>query len=135
MTPKEWNSLMSSEAPARDFKAAVYRNAVEFIAALPMGKEFKTEQIIEGIYPREISKLTLAGDTARKRIYLMLYKLSMNGLEDCCRKGEVNGEYMGKPKRPTIWFNPGGFVTCWECGHITIKKGEENEPGQIDTPA
>lgn len=132
MTPREWNQLIVSDAPMRAFKDAAQRCALEFLASVPKGKEIKTEQLVEGLYPRAVADQSLQGDLARKRIYIVIYKLASNGLEDCARKGEVSGEYMGKPKRPWLWFNPGNLEVCFACGHVNIIKGDADESGASD---
>lgn len=123
-TPEGWNALITAEVPTARFRERVAHCARMYLASLEEGVTISTEQLVEHLYPRAIADQTLAGDTARKRIYMSLAKLAPIGLEDCCVKGEVNGQFMGKPKRPWRWFSPGPVDVCCMCGQI-VQPAEE----------
>lgn len=115
MTPKEWNILYCGA------NVSQFRKAVENAARIHLAtviESISTEQLVEALYPRETADLSLTGDTTRKHIYTALSKLAVNGLEDCCMKGGVNGQFMGKPKRPWLWFSSGNVELCPHCNQI-----------------
>lgn len=127
MKTQEWIRLVTSDAPMRDFRKAVEHSARLHLATLKEGTQISTERLVEAIFPRVESDRSLAGDTARTRIYVSLSKLATIGMEDCCVKGEVNGQFMGKPKRPWLWScPPGGMNLCYACGQI-VPPSEDGE--------
>jgi hypothetical protein len=124
MTPAQWNAYIALDAPPIRFRRAVEHAARVHLSTLATDERISTEELVEALYPRDVAKGTLAGDTARTNIYAALARLAQGGLEDCAVKGEVNGMFMGKPKRPWLWFSPGDVEVCYACGQI-IPVGKE----------
>lgn len=117
LTPKEWNETMEYSNSMQLIRATVAAEARLYLATLADGIELSTEKLVDGLYPRAVAEKTLAGDSARSRIYKIIAKLAANGLEDCCKKGEPNPKkFMGKTTRPWLWFNPGTVPVCYACG-------------------
>ena len=117
-TTQQWNALVTADVKPSRFRDAVAHNARVYLAGLGEGEQISTEQLVEALYPRSVAVQTLTGDTARTSIYAAISKLAVMGLEDCCVKGEVNGNYMGRPKRPWLWFSPGPVDVCSKCGQV-----------------
>lgn len=117
-TPEQWNKILAPEMASVYARNAVMHAARVHLASLAPEKRIGTEQLVETLYPRTKAERSLTGDNARARIYTVLAKLATDGLEDCCEKGEVNGQFMGKPKRPWLWFSPGDVEICCMCGQI-----------------
>ena len=115
MNPQQWNEL--SESGARGvFKKAVEHHTRLYLATLAPGVTLTTNQLVEALYPRNVAAQSLTGDNTRNNIYRVVGQLALEGLEDCCMKGEVSGSYFGKPKRPWIWFAPEEQPRCCMCG-------------------
>lgn len=118
MTPEQWNALFLSAVSPKRFRDAVEREVRLYLAHLEMGEMVSTENVVEHLYPRAVAEQSLTGDSARTRIYAVMAKLPYSNLEDCCMKGKVTGQFMGKPKRPWLWFSPGDIQVCTSCGQI-----------------
>jgi hypothetical protein len=118
MTPKKWDVMFSQEAaiPLRRLKAWVEKEARAHLATLAVDETTSTEKLVEALYPRDIAALSLGGDVARTAIYKIIGVLARSEMGDCCEKGEVNGQFMGRPKRPWVWFCPPEQETCCMCG-------------------
>ncbi len=122
MIPEQWNQKFAT-LPPRKLKKIVEREARIILSKLEPKVKISTEQLVESLYPREISYLTLEGDNARTGIYRLIGQLAAEGLDDCCVKGKVNGQFMGKPKRPWLWFRCEPEEVCEFCGQ-SIEKDE-----------
>ncbi len=120
MTPEQWNQLINDHAEKLSGKVR-NRIALEarlYLITLAPGIEISTNKLVEALYPRAVADKTLAGDLARRAIYKVIGQLTLDGLQDCCRKGEVNGKFMGRPKRPWLWYCPEGVEVCCMCGQF-----------------
>lgn len=124
MTPDEWNKLELPDGSIKQFKSVVSREARTFLETLLPGETINTNNLVEALYPRDIAAQSLQSDLTRTRIYTLIGQLAISGLEDCCVKGEVQGTFYGKPKRPWIWFCPVEREVCPHCGQFLAKESE-----------
>ena len=116
-TPKEWEAIFKSGMAMRHIKRIVEREARMHLQTIV--ESISTEKLVEALYPRKAAEQSVHGSIARKGIYVAIGKLALDGLDDCCVKGEVNGHYMGKPKRPWVWFCPDHIEEyCCMCGQL-----------------
>jgi hypothetical protein len=118
LTPEKWNAFFNEEV---GFSQKVLKRRVEMevrahLAELMPGITISTNELGEALYPRAIAEASLAGDKARTTLFKMIGVLANDALSDCCVKGEINGQFMGKPKRPWLWFCPGDTKVCPQCG-------------------
>lgn len=123
VTYEQWNDLLGSENLARG-RAVLAVEARRVLLELTLGEKITTNELVERIYPRAIADQTLAGDIARTQMYTLIGQLAKGDLSDACEKGEVNGHYMGKPKRPWLWFKPIGSEICCMCGQVVHHDAE-----------
>lgn len=124
MTPDQWNELLHPVIGEEDMKKVrglVARDAREHLATIAPGLTITTTQLLDAFYPRELAELSLKNDHTRNAIAQQLQKCATKELEDCCVKGEVNGQYMGKPKRPWLWFALPREL-CPHCGQVMLEK-------------
>lgn len=124
MTPKEWNQVFASGVVTRRLKLIVAREARLYLTTLGPGVQVSTNALVEALYARAEAEQSLEGDIARNGIYKFIGLSAPEELSDCCIKGEPTGQFMGRPKRPWLWFAPETH-TCPTCGQPVI--GEENE--------
>jgi hypothetical protein len=124
MTPKQWDSLFDPETKNAYYtiKSTVEHSAREHLATVAPGLQIGTNALVEALYPRAIADQTLAGDHARGQLYKLIQRLAVDGLQDCCVKGEVQGKYMGRVKRPWLWFSPPEPELCYACGQALPKE-------------
>lgn len=127
LTTDEWNNFMSPEAkfPPRMLKKRVRKEVREYLSTLAPGITISTHELGEALYPQAVAVQTLRGDMTRHKIFEIIGKLANDGLDDCCVKGPVNGKFMGKPKRPWLWFCPPDEKICPTCGQ-DLPVEEEN---------
>lgn len=123
MTPKQWNQLFASGKTARALKLSVAREARTYLITLAPGVQIGTNALVEALYPRAIADQTLEGDIARNGMYKFIGLLAKDGLDDCCVKAtEPQGQYMGRPLYPWIWFAPEtSECLCPTCGQPVIE--------------
>ena len=114
-TPKDWIELFANGTP-KDLRAMLEHDARAYLSTLPPGITITTNKLGDVIFPRSEGEKSLAADVAMTEVYKMLQALARNEMSDCCMKGEVNGQYMGKPKRPWLWFCPEEVDCCRTCG-------------------
>ena len=124
VTLEQWNTMLSSDNLARGKKMLAIE-ARRVLLDLGEGDTLSTNDLVEAIYPRAVADQTLAGDIARTQVYKLISALALTDLSDCCEKGEPNGQYMGKPKRPWIWFKPVGCEICCMCGQVVHHDAED----------
>lgn len=122
MQPKEWNELFAAGKTTKQLKLAVAHEARRYLSTLARGIEIGTNALVEALYPRAIAEQSLNGDIARNGIYKFVGLLAREGLEDCCVKSKVpQGQYMGRPLYPWIWFAPeDDECICPTCGQVTL---------------
>lgn len=123
VTYEQWNDMLGSENLARG-KRVLAVEARRVLLELGEGETMATNALVERIYPRAVADQTLAGDIARTQMYKLIGVLALTDLSDACEKGEPNGQYMGKPKRPWIWFKPIGSEICCMCGQVVHHDAE-----------
>lgn len=126
LTPRQWQQLMADGHSANLAKHRVAQYARAVLCEVPPGETISTNTLGERLYPR-VDGESLRSDTARVAIYKYLAALAKNELSDCCEKGEVDGHYMGKPRRPWIWYTPDNTEMCCMCGQFIPPEPEENE--------
>jgi hypothetical protein len=117
MTLGEWKELLHpviGEMDKKKVRAIVAANAREYLATVAPGITISTGDLLEAMYPREIAEQSLRGDRTRNALSHQLLECAKKELADCCVKGEVSGQYMGKPKRPWVWF-AGTRELCPHC--------------------
>lgn len=116
-----WNELLDPHREDRDVKKireAIALKAREHLATVAPGLTVTTGELLEAFYPREIADQSLRGDRARHALSYQLLECTKKELSDCCIKGEVNGQFMGRPKRPWLWFFAEPRETCPHCGQV-----------------
>ena len=116
ITTKEWDMVLRPVVPTSHAKKVVHENAREYLKTVE--GNIGTNALVEALYPREIADKTLGGDLARTRIYTLLAKLALDDMHDCCTKGEPEGMFMGRPKRPWLWHKPKEREVCCMCGQL-----------------
>ena len=116
IAPKEWDMVLRPVVPTVHAKKVIHEQARAYLLTLAQGETFSTNDLVEALYPREIADKTLGGDLARTRIYTLLAKLALDDMHDCCTKGEPEGMFMGRPKRPWHWHAPKQREVCCLCG-------------------
>lgn len=119
MLPSEFEVLIDRHREDYDLhevRAVVALNAREHLATIAPGLMTTTDNLIEALYPRKLAEQSLRGDRTRFALSKLLLDCAKKELSDCCVKGEVNGQYMGKPKRPWLWFYAPPPETCPHCG-------------------
>lgn len=127
MTTDEWNVLLDPHSPDRNVKeirSVIALNAREYLATIAPGLTVTTGDLLEAFYPRELAELSLRGDRARDALSHFLLECTKKELSDCCVKGKVNGQYMGKPKRPWLWFSAPPRELCPHCGQVMPEPGQ-----------
>lgn len=110
LSANEWD-----ETPNIDFRNVVRQEAKDKLNTLQIGEILSTAQLVEAIYPKS-QAIYVAQTTIRDRIFKTLMQLIMTDLKTYCTKGEINGEYMGMPKRPWLWHLPKLVLICEHCG-------------------
>ena len=118
MTPEKWNVMIGAGLPAKQIKARVGKEARAHLATLALGETITTNQLVEALYPRAVADQSRIGDDTRNAIYKFIGLLAREDMADCCMKGEVSGQFMGRPKRPWLWFSPPEQETCCMCGQV-----------------
>lgn len=117
LDPKEWDMVLRPLVPTRHAKKVVGEHAREYLLALLPGEIISTNEVVEGLYPRDVADKSLAGDVARTRMYQLLASLAVDDLHDCATRGEPTAKkYMGRPTRPWLWHTPKVKETCPMCG-------------------
>ena len=118
MTPKQWDRLFDPESKNSYYtiKSSVMSAARGHLATVAPGIHLSTNELVEALYPRAVADQTLTGDLARAQLYKFIGRLAVDGLQDCCVKGEVTGKFMGRVKRPWLWFAPPDTELCYACG-------------------
>ncbi len=114
-TPQQWELLLDKEKSTGTMKNKIARHARAHLSTLAEGVTISTNQLGEALYPRA-EQSSPKSDLIRIRLYKILMQLAQGGMADCCMRGEVNGMYFGKPRRPFIWFCPPETELCCMCG-------------------
>jgi hypothetical protein len=120
LTWQEWNALCTKEVPGKKRRQAVSKYARQYLLALTPGITISTNELGEALYPREVGERNVTNDNARTEIFRQLGLLAKDGLDDCCIKGEVCGQFMGRPRRPWLWFCPEDQELCAACGQVVV---------------
>ena len=115
MTPREWDALLAPSVSKADVWVLVERAARAVLENVDPKRILSTNNVVQMLYPREAVQ-SVSADNARDRIYAALLVLATKGLSDCCHRGEPQGVFMGRPKRPWLWHKPVAVEVCPTCG-------------------
>lgn len=120
MTPIEWKEMIESdEVTVKEIKRVLIREIQSYLSDLAPGMTIPTNNIVQAFFPSDFAALSRSNHDAQKTLSLLILQVAASGaMDDCCIRGEVNGQYMGKPKRPWIWFAPTERETCCMCGQV-----------------
>ena len=124
LTPQEWKEMIESdEVKVKDIKRVLIREIQSYLADLAPGMTVSTNHVVQAFFPSDFAALSRSNHDAQKNLSLLILQIAASGaMDDCCVRGEVNGQYMGKPKRPWIWFAPVERECCPMCGQIIEKE-------------
>lgn len=116
LTAERWVVLLNSKISRKRIKARLAQDVREYLSTLMVGDVIGTNEVVEAIFPKEAAEATRKAFEARAEIFRLIGQLANDGLDDCCIKGDVEGQFMGKPKRPWRWFYPNESDKCPSCG-------------------
>ena len=125
LSPEKWEELVATGTGLKSVRREIAQQIRIYLATLAPGITVTTKELVETLYqPRYVSDMTIAGDDTRIALYKVIVDLARTILSDCCVKGEIQGQYMGKPKRPWLWFCPEDMEICSGCGQVLPKEYE-----------
>lgn len=112
----DWDNLTKTELYAKTVE-----QTKETLAQLTDGQRIHTTELIERMYPKA-NAIYAKQEYIRGIMFKTLALYATTTLKSYCTRGEVIGEFMGKPKRPWLWHAHKFMKVCHECGQEYFEK-------------